>query len=218
MRPDEIPQVIRQEYEGEGIWGLYELAESGYLGEAPGIVPRTMTPYCQRDKPWAPVRLGGSRFTVGSSGCAMVSVTMVGTLVRDIDPLEMVQYLNAHGGFTAPVPGDPNSGGLLYWSIAGQAVDGLEFVGYRKWRNTAADVGAITAALDYNPQIVQVDFHPGGALNTHFVVALALTPDGEDIEIIDPWTGQRGTLLGLYGASGWDLGRAIYALAEYRVA
>jgi hypothetical protein len=62
-----------------------------------------------------------------------------------------------------------------------------------------------------------VDFRPGGALDSHFVVALSFTENRSDLNIIDPWTGERGTLLGLYGSGGWDLARAVYALAEFRV-
>jgi hypothetical protein len=171
---------------------------------------RRVIAYSQRDPRWAKVHLGPSSLTMGGSGCAVTAVTMLGTLVQDITPLGMVEYLNSHGGFT--------SGGLLYWSVAAQAVDGLSFVNYTKWRTYPADIEAVKRALSHNPQVVQVDFRPAtSVLDTHFVTALSMTADGSDINIIDPWTGERGTLLGMYSKEGWDLERAVYALAEYRV-
>jgi hypothetical protein len=135
---------------------------------------------------------------------------MLATMVNpELTPGSVTLWLNDHGGFTRD--------GLLFWSVLAQMVDGMEFVSYTKWTDTAADMDRITEALARNPQVVQVDFVPGGRLDSHFVLALGFTDDGQDMNIIDPWTGKRTRLLGAYGLATWDLKRAIYALAEYRI-
>ena len=71
--------------------------------------------------------------------------------------------------------------------------------------------------LAEGPAILQVDMKPSTAeLNTHFVLALR-EQDG-DIEIIDPWDGQRTWLMKRYAQPGWTLERAIYALVRYAIA
>ncbi len=185
---------------------------------SPPSTERHVIGFSQRDERWASVRLGPSRHTMGGSGCAVTAATMVATLANpEITPLSMVQYLNSHGGFTRP-NADGEGGGLLYWSVAAQAVAGLTYVNYRKWQTYPADVDAVRTALSHNPQVIQVDFRPATSpLDTHFVTALSMTDDDTDINIIDPWTGERGTLLSMYSKPDWDLKRAVYALAEYRV-
>jgi len=167
--------------------------------------------FSQRDPRWSALPLGASRYTVGGSGCAVVAVTMLATLAQPtLTPREMVLWLNGHEGFT--------TGGLLNWARCAEYVGGLEWIAYRLWRDKPADVGMIEALLDLGPQIVQVDFRPqSSALDTHFVLALSMTDGDQDINILDPWTGQPATLLTAYGKESWDLARAVYALAEYRV-
>lgn len=147
----------------------------------------------------------------------MLSATMVGTLVDPmLDPLRMVTWLNANGGF---VPSGSYAGNL-YWGKAAEAVPGLRFVRYVKWERVGADLDMLRAALAKHAQVVQVDFKPETTpLDTHFVCALGFTVDGRDLEMIDPWTGKRGELLDVYSkaGAGWDLARAVYALAEYDV-
>jgi len=175
---------------------------------APSPEPARVIAYSQRDERWAGIHLGASTYTMGSAGCAVTAATMVATMLAPtLTPLDVVNYLNEHGGFTA--------GGLLYWLEIADCVADLEFIDYRKWSKTSADMSYVTSVLSRGPAVVGVDFHPGGALNWHFVTALGMTADGTDIECIDPWTGQRGTVLGLYSVPGWTLQRAVYALAEY---
>ena len=171
--------------------------------------PVTVKPFSQRDPRWSGLPLGDSRYTVGTAGCAVVAVTMLATQVDPtMTPATMTNYLNTNGGFT--------SGGLLKWNSAAEAVDGLNVVRYHLWRDIPANVATLTDRITREPQAIQVDFYPGQALNTHFVVALSMTEDGRDINIIDPWTGERDTVLGAYGATGWTLARAVYAMAEFR--
>ena len=175
---------------------------------APTPEPARVIAYSQRDERWAAIHLGASTYTMGNAGCAVTAATMVATkLDPTLTPLDVVNYLNEHGGFTA--------GGLLYWAKVAEFVEDMEPVDYRKWTKTSADMSYVTSVLSRGPAVLQVDFVPGGALNTHFVTALRMTADGKDIECIDPWTGERGTVLGLYSVPGWTLQRAVYALAEY---
>jgi len=174
----------------------------------PAPAPVRVYGFSQRDARWASVHLGGSAYTMGNAGCAVTAATMVASAVKpDVTPLDMVEWLNEHGGFT--------SGGLLYWDKAAQFA-GLDFVGYTLWRDVPADETRLRRALAVGPQVVQVDFRPATSkLDSHFVTALSYTDAGYDLNIIDPWTGNRGTLLDLYGAPGWELSRAVYALAEF---
>lgn len=176
---------------------------------APAPSPLRVIGFSQRDPRWAAVHLGGSSLTMGGSGCAVTACAMLGSLADCTKtPLDLVTWLNANGGFT--------SGGLLYWYKAAEGA-GLGFVNYHLWRKEPADLDKLRAALAVMPQVVQVDFKPAtAALDTHFVVAESLTADGLDINMVDPWTGSRGTVLGAYGAPGWTLARAIYAMAEFK--
>ena len=165
--------------------------------------------FSQRDPRWANVKLGASSYTMGSAGCAVTASAMVATTVSaSLTPLDLVNCLNANGGFT--------SGGLLYWSKIPACVPGLRFVQYHLWRDVAADLALLERALATGPQVVQVDFKPTTtALDSHFVTALGFTADKSDLNIIDPWTGNAGTLLQLYGKPDWTLQRAVYALAHF---
>lgn len=207
-----VPEKLRitGEHNGRGWWSDYGQFAAGWLDDAEPEpeIPR-MLAFTQRDSRWASVRLGGSAYTMGGSGCAVTSVAILGTLAEPTStPLDLVTHLNSNGGFT---------NGLLYWAKAAEFYDGLSFVTYKKWTESPADMAYVRAVIERNPQVIQVDFHPGGALNTHFVVAESMTADGQDIDIIDPWTGERGTLLGAYGIQGWTLARAVYALAEFKL-
>ena len=167
--------------------------------------------YCQRNSRWSGIPLGASRYTIGNAGCAVTAVAMLGTLAElGLTPGVLTERLNGRGGFTKD--------GRIIWAVAAAVVDGLEFIEYSKWHKSPADIPQIREVLSGGPQVLQVDFKPEtSALDSHFVLGLRMTDDGEDIEIIDPWTGKRGTLLGLYGQEGWDLARAISAMAEFRI-
>lgn len=174
-------------------------------------LPRTPIAFSQRNPHWAHIPLGSSSYTIGTAGCAVVAAAMLGTLYEPaLTPDILAIRLNATGGFT--------SNGLLIWAKVAEAVDGLEFVSYHRWRDGPANVAQVRDALSQGPQIIQVDFKPTtSAPDMHFVLGLGMTEDGDDIDIIDPWTGYRGTLLNVYGKPGWDLARAVYAMAEFRV-
>ena len=167
--------------------------------------------FSQRNPHWSGIQLGASTYTIGSAGCAVTAAAMLGTLAEQaLTPGTLTMRLNATDGFTHD--------GLLVWYKVAEAVEGLEYVIYSKWRIGPANLQAIRDALARGPQVLQVDFKPQTSpLDTHFVLGLRMTEDGGDIEIIDPYTGNRGTLLGMYAREDWDLSRAVYALAEFKM-
>jgi len=201
-------------------WATYQRIDTGYRGEvpgsgeeAPGFVPlHEPQPFSQHDPRWASLPLGSSTYTVTSHGCAVTAAAMLANRIDpQLTPLELVPWLNTHAGFT--------SGGLLHWHKVADFIPGLAFITYHIWRNSPADVNKLRSLLDSGPQIVQVDYHPGGPLNTHFVLATAFvsgTEAPDDLTIIDPYTGKTTTLLTSYALPTWNLPRAIYAVAEYR--
>jgi hypothetical protein len=168
-----------------------------------------ITLYDQRDPIWADIRLGGTDYTMGRAGCAVTAATMVASQVSEMNPGEMVQWLNDHDGFT--------SGGLLWWSKIAEAVEGLAFVTYHTWRRPGevANLDVVREVLDRGPAVMQVDFDPADSdLDTHFVTALWL--EEGDVVVADPWTGEVVRLMETYGR-GRPLEAAIFALAEYRI-
>lgn len=196
----------RLRIETEKMWAEYGLIAAGLHTEPQPLEPCL---YWQRDEAWADIPLGNSSYTIGSAGCAMTAATMLLTMINpELTPGSVGKWLNDNNGYT---------GGNLYWARPTELVDGVEFVGYYKWEFDPCDMELVTSAIEANPQVIQVDFHPGGDLDTHFVLATGFTADGKDLIILDPWTGEQGRLLGVYGLARWDLERAIYALAEYRI-
>jgi len=214
-QPSNLPQHIHPPaltILAEHTWATYQRLDCGYRGTAPGFLPlHEPVAFSQHDPRWAALPLGTSPYTVTSAGCAVTAAAMLITRIsHDVTPTDLVRWLNVNHGFT--------SGGLLHWHKVAAFQNGLEFIHYHIWRNTPADVNKLRSLLDYGPQIVQVDYHPGGPLNTHFVLATAMLPGDADLEILDPYTGNTTTLLTAYARTGWDLARAVYAVAEFRTA
>lgn len=57
--------------------------------------------HSQRDPNCSQIRLGSSHATMGGFGCYVVACAYLASRVlgRDVQPLELVTWLNAHGGF-----------------------------------------------------------------------------------------------------------------------
>jgi hypothetical protein len=110
--------------------------------------------------------------------------------------------------------------GVSFWRtfLGGLAMFGLVFLlklqlpkGTRWFHLWVAGVfmSAIPFSLfSYAQQISETQFL---CLYTSFI------EDGTDLNIIDPWRNERGTLLQMYGTAGWTLERNVYAMAEYRL-
>jgi len=198
----------------EQTWATYRRIHCGYRHTAPPpLPPNPPILFSQHDPQWADLHLGTSPETITTAGCAVTAAAMLAsTIDHDLNPATFTAWLNKNQGFT--------SGGLLRWNKVAEHVPGLEFIDYHLWRNAPADVDKLRSLLDYGPQIVQVDYHPGGPLNTHFLLATAFitgtATNPDDLATIDPFTGKTGTLLTTYAGTGWNLARAVYAIAEYR--
>ena len=65
--------------------------------------------YSQRNPLWSGVHLGTSSATIGGQGCVVTAVAYILSrkLLRDVSPLNFVEWCNKNGGF--------NKDGLLYW-------------------------------------------------------------------------------------------------------
>ena len=71
--------------------------------------PGTMYMHSQRDPKSRDIHLGNSSATIGGFGCFVTGCAYLASIAlkRDVEPLELVNYLNSHAGFTP--------GGLLIW-------------------------------------------------------------------------------------------------------
>jgi len=182
-------------------------------------IPRyPMRRFLQGDPLWGWEKLLNSNYTIRAEGCALCCAAMIASQVdREINPKIFNDLVKGH---------HMQDNGLLIWEAAADVIPGLVFDGPANrsaegpliWRTGAADMDRVRAELAKGPVIVQVDYRPGGKLNSHFVVAMGWTEDGEDIVINDPMDGRALTLLTAYGQPGWSLARTIYGLRLLRVA
>jgi hypothetical protein len=74
--------------------------------------------HSQRDPKWKNIHLGNSTATMGGFGCFVTCCAYLCslTLKRDIEPKELVDWLNTHQGFT--------NNGLLIWDKIRQFTNG----------------------------------------------------------------------------------------------
>ena len=173
-------------------------------------------PFSQGDESWKDIRLGESEFTMQQSGCVVTSYASLFSMIDDtMNPKKLVTWLNNNNGFTSPR--DRLPGGLLYMSKPFDMpgiTEHLRYVRYHTWRTGgAADLSLIEKLLEVGPTVIQVDFLPATEpLDSHFVLGLRLI--GDDMEIMDPWTGQICNLIETYG-DGRPLELCIFAAVEY---
>lgn len=145
--------------------------------------------------------------TIGDMGCAVTSAAMLGSQFKqECTPKTLNQYLKTNNGYL--------SENRLIWSKVCEFVPQMTFDNYYLWRNEPANMDIFLREVKQQPVIIQVDFYPGGGLDTHFVVAL--WSDGNEVAVIDPWDGARTNLMQRYALGNWDLARAIYAMVVYR--
>lgn len=160
--------------------------------------------YSQRDDRWKNDIMVTA--TIGGQGCAITACAMLGSQYNTlITPKSFNAFLKNNNGYT------PDN--CVYWAKLGEIVPELKFTDYYKWQDIKANLPLVLEELAKHPVILQVDFRPGGELDTHFV--LALSSDGKDVDIIDPWDGAKTKLLQRYAKDDWDLERAVYAMVVY---
>ncbi|MFA5526932.1 MAG: hypothetical protein WC992_08915, partial [Acholeplasmataceae bacterium] len=170
--------------------------------------------YRQGDVPWGNIRLGGSPYTMATSGCLVTSIT--NQLIRfrpDLTPETLVRWLNSHEGFTS-------DGRLKMYKIE-EFLPGLKLVNFKKWATQSAtqpvaqpaDLSQVRDGLRHGPVIIQVDYKPGTPeVNAHWV--LIVEDLGDDFLLVDPINGEKVSLMEKYGRE--DLAHSVCGLADYR--
>lgn len=169
-----------------------------------------VTAYSQRDTQWSEEGLGHQKTpTMGAAGCLVTSVASVITDLTDqpFGPGYLNDWLRQNKGYA--------SGNLFIF--ASVVPLGLQLAELVRTQSQLAPIERLAEMLDDGAAvIVQVDFSPGGDLNTHWVRLLSV--DEKDGQIMDPWQmpGKEFMRLSAYFASGWTPARAIFTSAIYR--
>lgn len=194
--------------------------------EDPLVELNPMVLASQRDFRWRYNQLGASAETIGSAGCAFMCAYAIATSIdSSLTPSVLCERLSSSYGFT-------NKGELI-WEVLPQVVTAsgsamgatLEFLGPADrskdgdliWRGIPANMERVFSEIGQAPTIMQVDFVPGGSLDTHFVLALEYDEVQKDLLVYDPWDGVPTYLMMRYAQDHWDLARAIYGLRLIRV-
>ena len=175
----------------------------------PAPEPARVIAYSQRDERWAGERMGATRQTVGGMGCALLTACMVLSQRKpDITPLEFNARLNTEGGYNIVNGNEAH----LAWDRLPGIYPELSWLGRESWtrRLYEHELACIFGFIDEGPLPLWVDFKQGlGGMQSHFVLAVGHS-DG-DIEIVDPWGGDRVGLLERYGRGPGDtLARAVW--------
>jgi hypothetical protein len=171
-----------------------------------------MTAFSQRDPTWRDTLIGSSRLTIGEGGCCLCACAAAWSDLCDTtyDPLTVNQALTAGKWYVD----DPEFGPCLLVAD-GCELYGLSVVSAIWCADTPAPSAKLRACLDVGQTVViEVDFHPGGRLENHWV---QLTSAGMAArggwQILDPWGRPGATTRSLtdYLAPGWDAARGIMA-------
>ena len=213
MRPDQLPKLKREQYPDLGVWGLYSLTDSGYLGEGPDPEPTEIVSYSQNDPRWCNlVYAGGTTF--GKAGCLVCSIVMIaGLSYADASPPAVAERLRNVGAFVGNLLSKP--------ARIPDAYPKLQWGGVLHYRAKPCDIEGLDKELEqYGATIAEVKWDPQGLMpqegNQHFVVVTELTPDGDAV-IVDPWDGQTKRLSTThYRLLGWNAARTIYGLRLVR--
>ena len=153
--------------------------------------------------------MGGVPQTIGGYGCAMVCACMMYTQVYPaMRPDDFNRILTQRGGYNIIEISEAH----LAWDRLPDIFEGLSWQGRRDWTRALLDseIAQVFTLIDEAPLVLWVDFMPNKAgMQSHFVLATGHTDD--DIDIIDPWTGVRASLMERYGRPANDsLKRAIW--------
>jgi hypothetical protein len=188
----------------------------GLLGQEP---EPELTLYSQRDPRWRDeVYAGGMTF--GQAGCYVTSVAMILSLAGYTDtPPEVAAKLREAGCFSGALLGRPDRIPDAYPLMRYDGPVDVSRDGPLRWHHGFADMERVALELEAGPVIMEADFIVATKkFNQHFVVAEAMTEDGDDIFIADPWDGSATRLLERYAQGTWSLERTVYGLRLLRVA
>jgi len=180
--------------------------------------------FSQRDKRWSDIHLGtaGGMF-IGGAGCLLsVSAAMLReTFSVSVDPGVLNRWLCRNSGYT--------HGNLLVFDALRRAaleLGGVELaVRVIDCANVPAPLDQIDATLDGGGGVlVLVDFHPGGAIQQHWIRILERDASGGEADYIvhDPWLPAAVNpyrLMPRYAHYSWSSpARVIFRIVLYRQA
>ena len=190
------------------------------VDEGTDLFPITL--YSQRHWYWMDEPMADGTYTIGEAGCALTASAMVCSQIEpSLTPMELNHRLKDVDGYSganlvwekvvdcvlSKVPG-----AYVYYSgPTNRWKDGVLI-----WRDGLANMERVEVELSQGPCIMEIDFVPGGPLNSHFVLATGFNRERTDIYIYDPWDGVRTLLLQRYARKDWILARAIYGLRLLR--
>jgi hypothetical protein len=178
--------------------------------EEPPALPKIKI-FSQRDPLWRHEKMGGTNQTIGGAGCALCCAAMVGSQVQDITP----KWLNNQNPYHIV---NGTEAHLMWSELPFFVQDTAWYPLHRKtWKRRLTDLELmfVINIIKTSPAILWVDFYPGGAFNTHFVLGLKYLEEEADILIADPWDGVETKLLRRYATPGQDLKDAIWGLRGY---
>ncbi|MBO5222460.1 MAG: SH3 domain-containing protein [Clostridia bacterium] len=145
----------------------------GSVDSSRGAVTLSVPRYSQTDSRWANIRLGSSRYTIGTAGCTTAAMAMVETAVRGytVTPAMMAKEVSY------------SSSGNLYWPSAYSAYTSSDYL------------AVVYRQLQSGKPVMIGGFTPSGA--QHWVVIYGFTGGNlkaENFLIRDPGTAARTTL------------------------
>lgn len=145
--------------------------------------------FSQSDPRWRTTRLG--KTTIGKSGCLVTALSIVAQAAGyTYTPAQLVMQLNLRGLITRD--------GLLKTGLVHVVLPTLSVVD--RFTVQPANVQKIRAYLMHGSFVLlKVDRSPKPGIQQHWVVATGYTQD--DIRIIDPNGGKRGTIASLFGTN-----------------
>lgn len=154
--------------------------------------------FSQVDRRWSEHLLGSHpQYTIRNWGCALCCAAMlVSTVDPSVNPLELQESLLPVGGFWRA---------NINWAAIPILYPELKFLGIANWVNRPLDATELHSVKEHIkklPTILWVDYKPETPTQeTHFVLAIGLSEDEDDILVLDPATLQSDavSLLDTYG-------------------
>lgn len=172
-----------------------------------GDNPKQVTIYAQRDPQWASVKLGKSKYTIGSSGCLISSVASCLTDAGyKLTPKEFNDWLIAYGGYSM----DKDNQLVDFIFAAPNRLGVILMDGLIECANTPAPIAEldrriskgdyVVVKVDFDPKTIQVEQHwcryIGGG------------------QVVDPWYADIAPIVPRY--RGRDAAQAIIYAVIYK--
>jgi hypothetical protein len=198
---------------------LYEASEE-LLGQAQRMMRLfqalpvdhpTVTAFSQRDARWSGEPLGDGTALIGQVGCLVsAAASMLCDAGMTTDPSRLNSWLRGTGGYA--------NGNLFVWT----SLDKLGIVRFVELVNCptpeSTPIGRMVTSLATSGYCIgKVDFHPGGALDQHWVRVLEIS--SAEATIMDPWpVGPESNLIDLCPKYGKTPALALWAVGFYEKA